>query len=123
MKLWAYMLVLTSMVCSLGSQGVPATDEIRIGTTASLTGRFAELGRQQFHGTTMWADDVNARGALLGRRVRLIHYDDGSDAEKSARLYQRLGYRRIAYVPGYYSGREAAYRMASDLWAKTSVQV
>ncbi len=39
------------------------------------------------------------------------------------RFYQRLGYRRIAYVPGYYSGREAAYRMASDLWAKTSVQV
>jgi len=90
MKLWAYMLVLASMVCPFGSQSAPATDEIRIGTTASLTGRFAELGRQQFHGTTMWADDVNARGALLGRRVRLIHYDDGSNAEKSARLYERL---------------------------------
>jgi ribosomal protein S18 acetylase RimI-like enzyme len=36
------------------------------------------------------------------------------------RFYQHLGYRRIAYVPGYYSGREAAYRMASDLWAHAS---
>jgi len=90
MKLCAYMLVLASMICSFGSQSAPATEEIRIGTTASLTGRFAELGRQQFHGTSMWADDVNARGALLGRKVRLIHYDDGSDAEKAARLYERL---------------------------------
>ena len=90
MKLWAYLLVSAVLVCSFGSQSATATDEITIGTTASLTGRFAELGRQQFHGTTMWADDVNSRGALLGRKVRLIHYDDGSDAAKAARLYQRL---------------------------------
>lgn len=37
-------------------------------------------------------------------------------------FYERLGYRKIAYVPGYYSGREAAYRMASDLWAAVSVR-
>ncbi len=90
MKLWAYMLVSAVLVCSFGSQSARATDEITVGTTASLTGRFAELGRQQFHGTTMWADDVNSRGSLLGRKVRLIHYADGSDAGKSARLYERL---------------------------------
>lgn len=37
-------------------------------------------------------------------------------------FYQRLGYRKIAYVPGYYRGREAAFRMASDLWARSTVK-
>ncbi len=90
MKLWAYLLVLAAMVCSMGSQSAPADDEITIGATVALTGKFAELGRQQFHGMRMWADGVNARGALLGRKVRLIHYDDGSDARRSARLYEKL---------------------------------
>jgi ribosomal-protein-alanine N-acetyltransferase len=34
------------------------------------------------------------------------------------RFYQRLGYRSVAITPGYYAGREAAVRMAKDLWAE-----
>lgn len=30
-------------------------------------------------------------------------------------FYQRLGYRRLEFLPGYYSGRESALRMARDL--------
>jgi branched-chain amino acid transport system substrate-binding protein len=56
----------------------------------SLTGEYAALGKDQFEGMQMWADDLNARGALLGRKVKLIHYDDASSPEKSARLYERL---------------------------------
>lgn len=32
-------------------------------------------------------------------------------------FYDRLGYRRIARVPGYYLGREDAVRLARDLWS------
>ncbi len=38
----------------------------------------------------MWAHDVNARGALLGREVEIVSYDDQSDPDTSARLYERL---------------------------------
>ena len=31
------------------------------------------------------------------------------------RFYARMGYRKDAYLPGYYSGREAAYRMKLGL--------
>ena len=31
-------------------------------------------------------------------------------------FYRRLGYRRVGRVPGYYCGREAAHRLARDLW-------
>jgi branched-chain amino acid transport system substrate-binding protein len=76
----------------MGVPGVQAGDEdpIRVGATASLTGRFAAPGSEQLAGLQMWVHDINARGALLGRKVSLVHYDDESDPETSARLYQRL---------------------------------
>jgi branched-chain amino acid transport system substrate-binding protein len=41
-------------------------------------------------GLRMWAADVNARGALLGYPVEVVVYDDASDPETSAALYERL---------------------------------
>jgi branched-chain amino acid transport system substrate-binding protein len=38
----------------------------------------------------MWAHDVNARGALLGREVEIVSYDDQSVPATSARLYEKL---------------------------------
>jgi branched-chain amino acid transport system substrate-binding protein len=67
-----------------------AVEPIRIGTTQSLSGLYADFGANQLRGLQMWVGDVNARGALLGRPVELVHYDDGSDPERSAELYQKL---------------------------------
>jgi branched-chain amino acid transport system substrate-binding protein len=65
-------------------------ETIRIGTTQSLSGDFREFGTEQLRGLQMWVDDVNARGALLGRRVELAHHDDGSDAARSVALYRQM---------------------------------
>jgi len=81
-----------------------AADEIKIGLTVSLTGDLAKLGQQQLHGMQMWQDDVNGRGALLGRPVKLIFYDDRSDPATSARLYERLiSEDRVDLLLGPYS--------------------
>ncbi|MEM8564275.1 MAG: amino acid ABC transporter substrate-binding protein, partial [Pseudomonadota bacterium] len=49
-----------------------------------------EFGLNQLRGIQMWVRDINSRGALLGRPVELVFYDDGSDAARSAELYQKL---------------------------------
>ncbi len=77
------------------AQEMPAAAEatpkpIVVGTTQSLSGRFADEGRQQLEGLLMWASDINARGQLLGRPVELVHYDDQSDPERVAKLYEKL---------------------------------
>jgi branched-chain amino acid transport system substrate-binding protein len=71
-------------------QAVLADGEIKVGVTVSLTGKYEEPGREQYRGIQMWASDLNARGALLGKRVKVVYYDDKSDRETSAGLYQRL---------------------------------
>lgn len=77
-------------LCLYAVQPSLAGEPIKVGATVSLSGRFAELGEDQLNGMRMWADDLNARGALLGRKVRLVTYDDASDPHKSAQLYERL---------------------------------
>jgi branched-chain amino acid transport system substrate-binding protein len=65
-------------------------DPIKVGVTTSLTGSLADFGTLQRNGMKMWADDINDRGALLGRPVQLVVYDDGSDAANVKRLYEKL---------------------------------
>jgi len=76
--------------CVIAVQTALAADAIRVGATASLSGVYAGPGQVQLEGIKMWVHDINARGALLGRKVELVHYDDGSDPERVGRLYQRL---------------------------------
>lgn len=79
--------------CALLSAGPLAAEPappIRVGVTVSLSGQFAVLGKDELQGMQMWADDVNRRGALLGRKVEIVYYDDESDPDTSAELYERL---------------------------------
>jgi len=72
------------------AQGVLAAEPIRVGVTASLTGAYAAPGDDLLEGLKMWAYDVNGRGALLGRNVEIVYYDDKSDPKISAKLYEKL---------------------------------
>ena len=90
MKLRFLFIAWVGALCLLGIQAVGNAEETKVGMTVSLTGKYAELGKEQYQGVKMWADDLNLRGALLGNKVVLVHYDDESDPETSARLYERL---------------------------------
>jgi len=70
--------------------GVSSADTIRVGTTQPLTGKFKAFGEEQLRGIQMWVHDINARGALLGKDVELVYYDDYSEASRSALLYRQL---------------------------------
>jgi branched-chain amino acid transport system substrate-binding protein len=61
-----------------------------VGTSVALTGKYARTGQDQLNGFNMWVEEVNARGGLLGSKVRLVHYDDESKPETGAKLYEKL---------------------------------
>jgi branched-chain amino acid transport system substrate-binding protein len=91
MKAWrCFFLALAISSAQLVTQGALAAEPIRVGVTASLTGAYAVPGSNLLAGLKMWAHDVNARGALLGREVEIVSYDDQSDPATSARLYEKL---------------------------------
>jgi len=63
---------------------------LRIGASMSLSGPYQRIGREIHHGWELWVEQVSARGGILGRRVELVLYDDASDPEMAARLYESL---------------------------------
>lgn len=72
------------------AQGTPSGPPIRIGNCMSLSGGLAGNGRPAQITHRLWAEDVNARGGLLGRPVELVTYDDGSNGSQVPGIYTKL---------------------------------
>lgn len=67
-----------------------AQGEVLVGGAISQTGRYAEPAGRQVNAIKMWVEEVNARGGLLGRKVKLLLLDDKSDTQTSIKLYEKL---------------------------------
>ena len=63
---------------------------IKIGFGMALTGPLAPNGQQALLGSQIWAEEVNAKGGLVGRKVELVHYDDQSDPATIPGIYTKL---------------------------------
>lgn len=51
--------------------------------------------------------------------IRIVSLELRANNRMAQDFYEKLGYRKIALVPGYYRGRESALRMTHDLWCPT----
>lgn len=67
-----------------------AADPIKVGLSMALTGGLAANGKAALLAIQMWADDVNAKGGLLGRKVQIVSYDDQSNPSTVPSLYTKL---------------------------------
>src|SRR5262249_20683975 len=67
-----------------------AADPIKIGFGMSLTGPLAANGKMSLVAMQIWEDEVNAKGGLLGRPVKLVFYDDQSSPAAVPAIYSKL---------------------------------
>jgi branched-chain amino acid transport system substrate-binding protein len=67
---------------------------------------YKEFGTEQYRGLKMWVEDVNERGALLAHPIEIVAYDNQSDPELCARLYEKLITEdKVDLLVGPYSSR------------------
>ena len=67
-----------------------AENPITIGFGMALTGGLAPNGKAALLAMQIWEADINAKGGLLGRPVKLIYYDDQSNPSTIPGLYTKL---------------------------------
>jgi branched-chain amino acid transport system substrate-binding protein len=67
-----------------------AQQPIKIGTFLSVTGPASFLGDPELKTLEMYVERINADGGVLGRKLQLVAYDDGGDAEKARTFAKRL---------------------------------
>jgi branched-chain amino acid transport system substrate-binding protein len=61
-----------------------AQEKIKLGLVAAMSGQSAKSGEAIVRGLTIAADEINAKGGLLGKRIELIVRDDESNPAKGA---------------------------------------
>jgi branched-chain amino acid transport system substrate-binding protein len=71
----------------------PATAQqqpIKIGYSMAMTGGLGPNGQSALLAQKIWEEDVNAKGGLLGRPVKLIYYDDQTNPSTVPGIYSKL---------------------------------
>lgn len=75
---------------ALAAASAWAADNIKIGSVLSVSGPAAFLGDPELKTLQLYIEKINAEGGVLGRKLELVHYDDGGDAAKANGFTKRL---------------------------------
>jgi branched-chain amino acid transport system substrate-binding protein len=83
---------LLAATIALAGSAAPAqaADPITIGFGMALTGGLAPNGKAALLAMQIWEQDINAKGGLLGRPVKLVYYDDQSNPAQVPGIYTKL---------------------------------
>lgn len=67
-----------------------AQNEIQLSIPLPLTGQQAKFGEIEQKAYMIAVEEINAKGGIKGRKLQLITYDDGGDANKARTFATRL---------------------------------
>jgi branched-chain amino acid transport system substrate-binding protein len=76
--------------CNKEGGSSASSNEILIGHFASLTGDTATFGTSADEGIRLALDEVNAKGLILGKKIRVITEDDRSLADEAKTVVNKL---------------------------------
>jgi branched-chain amino acid transport system substrate-binding protein len=84
-----YFLLLTFFLLSACTQQ-KTSNEIVIGVYGSMTGTTATFGQSTKQGVEMFVEEVNNKGGLLGKKIRIVIQDDQGKPEEAQTVVSRL---------------------------------
>src|SRR5882672_2229202 len=74
----------------ISSAAAQSGEPIKIGFSMAMTGGLGPNGKSALLAQKIWEEDVNAKGGLLGRPVKLVYYDDQSQPSTVPGIYTKL---------------------------------
>jgi branched-chain amino acid transport system substrate-binding protein len=90
----------------------PSGQPLTIGFSMALTGPLSPNGKSALLGMKIWEEEINSKGGLLGRPVKLVYYDDQSQAAPVPGIYTKLiDVDKVDLVIGPYATVPAAAAM------------
>lgn len=90
-----WKVLIAALACSAcvvtHTQAQSVTDkEIVLGLITDLSGPVAQYGKESRNGMQLRVDEINARGGINGRKLRLVVEDNGYDPKKAILAAQKL---------------------------------
>ncbi|TAL76933.1 MAG: ABC transporter substrate-binding protein [Burkholderiaceae bacterium] len=78
-----------------------AAEPIRVGAVLSTSGPATFLGDPEEKTLKLYVDRINAEGGVLGRKLELFEYDDGSEPGKANSFTKRLIFQdKVDFIVG-----------------------
>lgn len=77
------VLMLLSMVACSKNEPNENSDEIVIALITNTTGEYAEYGVPVHNAAKMYIDQLNAKGGINGKKIKVLEYDDQADKAQS----------------------------------------
>ncbi|MDY4784635.1 ABC transporter substrate-binding protein, partial [Pygmaiobacter massiliensis] len=73
-----------------GSSTAATGDTVKVGVLGPLTGAVSVYGINVTNGAKMAAEDVNAKGGVLGKQVEVVLYDEKGDETEAVNAYNKM---------------------------------
>ena len=83
-------LAIAGAASSLASPAFAQAKPLTIGFGMALTGGLAPNGKAALLAMQIATEEINAKGGILGRPVKLVYYDDQSNPSTVPGLYTKL---------------------------------
>jgi branched-chain amino acid transport system substrate-binding protein len=100
-----------SLACTVPASA-QSSPPIKIGYSMALTGGLAPNGKSALLAQKIFEEDVNAKGGVLGRPVKLIYYDDKSAPAEVPAIYTKLlDVDKVELLMGAYATAQLAPAM------------
>jgi branched-chain amino acid transport system substrate-binding protein len=108
----AAALACAVMGVAAGGAAAQSGEPIKIGFSMAMTGGLAPNGKSALVAQRIWEEDINAKGGLLGRPVKLVYYDDQSNPATVPGIYTKLlDIDKVDLVIGPYATAQIAPAM------------
>jgi branched-chain amino acid transport system substrate-binding protein len=85
------------------SAGAQGSGTIKFGVAGPITGPNAATGAQMKNGVQQAADDINAAGGILGRKISVEFGDDVSDPRQGVSVANNFVADGVKFVIGHYN--------------------
>ena len=95
-----------------------AQDTIKLGLVAAMSGQSAKSGEAIVRGLTIAADEINAKGGILGKKIEILVRDDESNPSKGAIAARELVQREK--VAALFGGLDTPVSLAIVPFANNS---
>src|SRR5690349_7189467 len=95
------LLAATAALALLGGVATAKAD-IVIATAGPITGDLAEFGAQMKNGATKAVEDINAKGGVLGQKLKLEVGDDSCDPKQAVAVANDLASKQVVFVAGHF---------------------
>jgi len=76
--------------------------DILISTAGPMTGQYASFGEQMRRGAEMAVEDINAKGGVLGEKVKLTVGDDACDPKQAVAVANKFASEGVQFVAGHF---------------------